>query len=64
MSLVTSSLETSVLLASSSETSRLSVLVLVGGDPVNSGVSSDCLVGGVNHDDFEEFEGSVLTNPV
>lgn len=40
------------------------MLVFVGGDPVNSGVSSDGLVEGVNHDDFEEFEGSVLTNPV
>ena len=64
MSLVTLSLETSVLLSSSSETSAFSVLVFIGGDPVDSGVSSDGLVVGVNEDDFEELEGSVLANPV
>lgn len=35
-----------------------------GGDPVDSSVSSDGLVVGVNEDDFVELEGSVLTNPV
>ena len=55
---------TSVLLASWSDTSAFSVLVVVGGDPADSWVSSDGLVVGVNHDDFEELEGSVLTNPV
>lgn len=64
VSLVALSLETSVLLASGSESSGFSVLVFVGGDPVDSWVSSDSLVGWVNHDDFEELEGSVLTNPV
>ena len=53
-----------MLLTSSSETSSLSVLVLVGGDPVDSGVSSDGLVEGINKDNLVELEGSVLTNPV
>ena len=64
VSLVALSLETSVLLASSSETAGLSVLLLVGSDPVDSGVLGDGLVVGVNKDDLEELEGSVLTNPV
>ncbi len=38
--------------------------MLGGSDPVDSGVSSNGLVAGVDKDDFEEFEGSVLTNPV
>ena len=33
-------------------------------DPIDSGVSSDAFVVGINHDDFEEFEGGVLTNPI
>lgn len=60
----TSLVDTSVLLTSSSETSVLSVLVLGGGDPVNSWVSSDGLVVGVNKDDFVELECTVLTYPV
>ena len=51
-------------LTSSGETSGFSVLVLGGGDPVDSSVSSDSLVVGVNKDDFEELVGSVLANPV
>ena len=62
--LVAASLETSVLLASSGKATGLSVLVLVGSNPVNSGVSGDGLVVGVNKDNLEELEGSVLTNPV
>ncbi len=62
--LVTLSLETSVLFASGGKTSGFSVLVLGGGDPVDSGVSSDCLVVGVDKDDFVELVGSVLTDPV
>ena len=61
---VAASEETSVLLASSGEAAGFSVLVLVGGNPVDSGVSSDSLVSGVNKDDLIELEGSVLTNPV
>ena len=59
-----SGLHTSVLLTSSSDTSVLSVLLVGASDPVDSGVSSDCLVVGVNEDDFVELEGSVLTDPV
>lgn len=33
-------------------------------DPVDSGVLSDGLVGGVDEDDFEVLEGGILTNPV
>ena len=62
--LVAASLETSMLLASSGKATGLSVLVLVGSNPVNSGVSGDGLVVGVNKDNLEELEGSVLTNPV
>ena len=61
---VAASEETSVLLASSGEAAGFSVLVLVGGNPVDSGVSSDSLVSGVNKDDLIELEGSILTNPV
>ena len=62
--LVATGEETSVLLASGSEASSISALVLVGGNPVDSGVAGDSLVVGVNEDDFEELEGSVLTDPV
>ena len=48
MSLVALSLETSVLLSSSSEASSFSVLVFVGGNPVDSGISGNCLMVGVN----------------
>ena len=64
MSLAAASEKTSVLLASSGEATGLSVLLLVACNPVNSGVSGDGLVVGVNKDDLEELEGSVLTNPV
>ena len=62
--LVAASLKASVLLASGGKTTGFSVLVLVASNPVNSGISGDGLVVGVNKDDFEELEGSVLTNPV
>jgi hypothetical protein len=61
---VTLVLETTGLLASGSETSHFSVTVLAGADPVDAGVSADCLVLGINEDDFEELEGGVLANPV
>ena len=48
----------------SSESSVFSSSVLGGSDPVDSWVSSDCLVLGVNKDDFVELEGSVLADPV
>lgn len=53
-----------MLLSCGSETSGLSAFVFVGGNPVDSGVSCDCLVVGINQDDLEELEGSVLANPV
>lgn len=61
---VTSNSESSVSLSDGGETSVLSVFVLGRGDPVDSSVSCDSLVVGVNKDDFVEFEGSVLTSPV
>lgn len=64
MSLVALSLKTSVLLAGSSETSALSVLLLVGGNPVDSGVLGDGLVAGVDKDDLVELESAVLADPV
>lgn len=53
-----------MLSTSSSKSSVFSSSVLGRGDPVDSGISSDCLVLGVNENDFVELEGSVLTNPV
>ena len=53
-----------MLFASSGETSVFSSLVLGASDPVDSGVSSNGLVLGINEDDFVELEGSVLTDPV
>ena len=64
MSLVALSLEASVLDASSGKAASFSALVLGGSDPVNSGVSGDGLVVGVNKDDLVELEGSILANPV
>ena len=64
MGLVSTGEEASVLLSSGGKASGISALVLVGSDPVNSGVTGDSLVLGVNKDDFEELEGSVLANPV
>ena len=64
MSLVALSLEASVLDASSGEAASFSALVLGGSDPVNSGVSGDGLVVGVDKDDLVELEGSVLADPV
>ena len=64
MSLVALSLEASVLDASSGEAASFSALVLGGSNPVNSGVSGDCLVVGVDKDDLVELEGSVLADPV
>ncbi len=64
MSLVALSLETSALDARSGKAASFSALVLGGGNPVDSGVTGDSLVVGVNKDYFVEFEGSILTNPV
>lgn len=56
--------DTSGLLAGSSETSGLSVLVDGVADPVVSGVSGDSLVGGVDQDDLKVLVSRVLVNPV
>ena len=64
MSLVALGLEASVLDASGGKAASFSALVLGGGNPVDSGVTGDGLVVGVNHDDLEELVGSILTNPV
>ena len=64
MGLVSFSEESSVFTASGCESSIFSMLVFIGGDPVNSGVSSDGLVEGVDEDDFVKLEGTVLTDPV
>ena len=51
-------------LSSGGDSSQLSVLLVGVGDPVDSGVVSDGVVGGVDHDNLVVFVGSVLTNPV
>lgn len=61
---VSSDSETSVSLTGGGETSVLSMLVLGRGNPVDLSISGNGLVVGVNKDDFVEFVGSVLTNPV
>ena len=62
--LVTLSSETTGFLTDGGKTSVLSMLVLASADPVDAWVSSDSFVSGVNHDNFEEFVGGILTNPV
>lgn len=52
------------LLASSGETTRLAVLVNGVDDPVDAGVFADGLVLRVDKDDFEVLVGRVLVNPV
>lgn len=56
--------DTSVLLADGSKTSRLSVLVDGVADPVDSGIVSDGNVVGVDKDDLKVLVGRVLVNPV
>jgi hypothetical protein len=45
-------------------TSQFSMFVDWVNDPIDSGVVSNGFVSGVNKDDFEEFVGGVLGNPV
>ncbi len=59
-----SHIETSVLFASGGKASVFSSLVFIWANPVDSSVSSDCFVAGVDKHYFEEFEGSVLACPV
>jgi hypothetical protein len=56
--------ETTGLLASSSEATGLAVLVDGGDDPVDAGVLADSLVLGVDEDDLVVLVGGVLVNPV
>lgn len=56
--------DTSVLLSSSGETSRLSVLVHGVADPVDSGIVSDGNVGRIDKNDLEVLVGGVLVDPV
>ena len=60
----TSSVQTSALSASGSQTSHFTVLVSGLGDPVDSRVVTDGTVVGVNHDDLEPLVDGVLANPV
>ena len=56
--------KTSVSHTSRSETSDFSSVVFVGGDPVDSWVSSDSVVIWVNNDNFEELGDGILSYPV
>ena len=64
MSSVTLLSETSVLLTGGGKTSKLSFVVLLRNDPIDSWVLSNGGVVWVNADDFEEFVSGVLSNPV
>jgi len=56
--------ETTGLLASGGETTRLAVLVNWGNDPVDARIAADGLVLRVDEDDLEVFVGRILVNPV
>jgi hypothetical protein len=56
--------ETSALLARSSETTHFAVLVHGVDDPIDAGVETDSLVLGVDKDDFVVLVGGVLVDPV
>lgn len=56
--------QTTGLLASGSETTRLAVLVDWVDDPVDAGVAADGLVLRVNEDDLVVLVGGVLVDPV
>jgi len=56
--------QTSALLASSGETTGLTVLVDWGDDPVDTSITTDGLVLWVDEDDFIVLVGRVLVNPV
>ena len=53
-----------VLLAGGGETTQLTMLVHGLGDPVDTRITADGLVGGVHEDDLVELVGGVLGNPV
>ena len=56
--------ETSVFLTGGGKSSKLSLVVLLVADPIDSGILSNGGVVWINADNLEEFVGSVLTNPV
>jgi hypothetical protein len=53
-----------VLLANGGKTTSLAVLVDRVDDPVDAGIATDSLVGGIDKDDLEVLVGSILVNPV
>lgn len=52
--------QTTSLLTGSGETSQLTVLVNGVGDPVDARITTDSRVARVDHNNFEEFVGTVL----
>jgi len=56
--------ETSAGFTCRSNSSQFSVLLVRVGNPVDSGVVADGVVGGIGKDDLKVFVGSVLGNPV
>ena len=56
--------ETSVFLTSGGESSEFSFVVFFRDDPVDSWVSLNGVMVWINADNFEEFVGGILTNPV
>lgn len=56
--------ETSGLLARSGQTSKFTVVLRGRANPVDARISTDGLVGWVNHDDLVELERGVLSDPV
>ena len=62
--LVTLLSETSLFLTGGGKSSKLSFVVFLRNDPVDSWVLSNGLMSWVNEDDLEELVGSVLTAPV
>ena len=56
--------KTTALLAGGGETAALTVLVDGLDDPVDAGIATDGLVGGVDEDDFIVLVGRVLVDPV
>jgi hypothetical protein len=59
-----STLETTSLAAGSGQAAELAVLVHSIADPVDTGIVTDGLVGGVNKNDLEILIHSILVNPV
>jgi len=56
--------KTTVGTSSGGDAAELTVLHDWGADPVDARVTTDALVGWINHDDLEVLEGSILVHPV